>query len=144
MEKKKSGVNPKLLDILNQTLALEYTLIIHYPRIADGIRDAETKRLAQSLGTAAISHADTVANAIKRLGGVPNWSFEPFAIDLDLKKTFRTQLAKEMSVLELHKQIAGMVKDSSIRDTFKELAIEDEGRVEIVERVLARLLFTNE
>ena len=42
--------SPELLGLLNQTLELEYTLIIHYPRIASAIRDPETKQLAQSLG----------------------------------------------------------------------------------------------
>jgi bacterioferritin (cytochrome b1) len=69
--RKKVTGSPELLDLLNQTLELEYTLIIYYPRIASAIQDQETKQLAQSLGTASIGHADMVANAIIKLGGIP-------------------------------------------------------------------------
>ena len=41
MDKKKATADSKLLDLLNQTLELEYTLLIHYPRIASAIQDAD-------------------------------------------------------------------------------------------------------
>ena len=70
--------SPELLGLLNQTLELEYTLIIHYPRIANAIRDRETKQLAQSLGTAYIGHADTVAKGydqVRRHSALVIWLF---------------------------------------------------------------------
>ena len=76
----------ELLDLLNQTLELEYTLIIYYPRIASAIRDLETKQLALSLGTASIGHADTVAHAITKMGGNPHWSLETFPYRKGFKK----------------------------------------------------------
>ena len=54
----------ELLDLLNITLDLEYTLIVYYPRIASIIQDDEIKQLAQSLGIASIGHADTVGPVV--------------------------------------------------------------------------------
>ena len=68
-DKKKVNVDNDLLEALNRTLELEYTLIIYYPRISERIKDIETKHLTQSLGTASIGHADTVSRAITKLGG---------------------------------------------------------------------------
>ena len=54
---------------LNKALTLEYTLIVHYPRLASMIKDADTRELVNELGSASIKHADVVADAIVRLGG---------------------------------------------------------------------------
>ena len=137
--KKKVIGSPELLGLLNQTLELEYTLIIHYPRIASAIRDQETKQLAQSLGTASIAHADTVAKAITRLGEVPHWSFGSFPTEMDLKKIFEGQLEKEKLALKLHQQIVGMITDYSIRNDFIELPKEEESHIKTVEQILTRL-----
>jgi bacterioferritin len=139
MEKTKLAPNRELLDVLNQTLELEYTLIIHYPRIAEAIRDQETKQLAQSLGTASIGHADTVAKAITRLGGTPHWSFGSFPIEMNLTKIFEVQLEKEKLALKLHQQIVGMITDYSIRNDFIRLPKEEESHIKTVEKILTRL-----
>jgi bacterioferritin (cytochrome b1) len=138
MKKKVTG-SSELLDLLNQTLELEYTLIIYYPRIASAIQDPEAKQLAQSLGTASIGHADTVANAITKLGGTPHWSFGAFPNERDLKKIFLDQLEKEKLALKLHQQIVGMITDYSIRGKFSELAKEEESHIRTVEKILTKL-----
>ena len=137
--KKKLTGSPELLELLNQTLELEYTLIIYYPRIASAIQDKETKQLAQSLGTASIGHADTVAHAITKLGGTPHWSFGSFPAEMDLKKIFKAQLEKEKLALKLHQQVVGMITDFSIRDEFIGLPKEEELHIKTVEKILARL-----
>jgi bacterioferritin len=140
MEKTKLAPNRQLLDVLNQTLELEYTLIIHYPRIAEAIRDHETKQLTLSLGIASISHFDTVSKAITKLGGVPRWSFEPYPYGQDLKKIFQVQLEKENLALQLHQQIAAMTSDDFfLRDKFSKLSSEEGSHIQTVEKILSRL-----
>ena len=137
--RKKLAGSPGLLDLLNRTLELEYTLIIHYPRIASVIKDYETKQLAQSLGTASIGHADVVAHAIIRLGGTPHWSFGSFPAEMGLTKIFQGQLEKEKLALNLHQQIIGQIMDSSIRDKLIGLPKEEELHIKTVEKILTRL-----
>jgi bacterioferritin (cytochrome b1) len=137
--KKKVTGSPELLDLLEQTLELEYTLIIHYPRIASVIHDNETKQLAVSLGTASIGHADIVAHAITKLGGTPHWSFGAFPARMDLTKIFQGQLEKEKLALKLHQQIIGLTTDSSLREKFIGMSKEEESHVKTVEKILLRL-----
>jgi hypothetical protein len=58
--------------------------------------------LVIELGSASFKHADIVASVIIRLGGKPNWSFEPFPAKVDLVSIFQTQLGKEQTTLEFH------------------------------------------
>ena len=128
-----------LVKRLNQALRVEYSLIIHYPYIANLIRDEEIKKLATELGAASIHHADVVATIISKLGGKPEWSFEPFPEGIDTKKIFRMQLAKERLALQLHTGSAEMLPPGSHCELLRALAKEEEQHIEIVERILAIL-----
>ncbi len=130
---------PRILNPLNQALQLEYSFIVHYPRLASAIQDEEIRRWALTLGRASISHADTVAIAIKKLGGIPLWSFKPFPEDVDIVKIFKVQLGKEKMALQLHRQSAGMVLDISLRDKLNGLARDEEEHIRIVENILSKL-----
>ncbi|MFH1311677.1 MAG: ferritin-like domain-containing protein [Candidatus Eisenbacteria bacterium] len=127
------------LDVLNRALRLEYSLIIHYPRIANSIPDEETRKLVQQLGEASTHHADVVADAIKELGGEPDWSFAPFPEQRDPESIMRTQLEKEKMALELHERAAGLVHSRSMRDQLRTLAREEEAHIHTVEQILERL-----
>ena len=61
----------ELKSVLNRALILEYTLIVHYPRLAAMIPNEAIRKLVSELGSASIKHA------IIRLGGKPDWSLEP-------------------------------------------------------------------
>lgn len=140
MDNKKSAANlPQILDMLSQALELEYSLIVHYPRIASSIPDEETRKLVHQLGSDSIGHADAVANTITKLGGVPHWSFGPFPEETDIVKTFEVQLEKEKLALQLHRRIAGLILDSSLRDRFNEFAKKEEQHIRIVEQILSRV-----
>jgi len=132
-------ISPKIIDLLNKALQLEYTLIIHYPRLANSIKDAETRKLVQSLGTASVHHADVVADAITQLGGNPVWSFTPFPDIYELLHIFQIQLQKEKQALELHRQAADLVPPGPLVDAIKALANEEKAHISIVERVISKL-----
>ena len=138
-DKKDSANLPQILDLLNQTLELEYSLIVHYPRIASSVPDEETRKLVHQLGGDSIGHADAVAKATTKLGGVPRWSFGPFPEETDIVKIFEIQLEKEKLALQLHRRIAGLILDSSLRDKFNELAKEEEWHIRIVEQIISKL-----
>ncbi len=129
----------ELLDLLNQALRLEYTLIIHYPRLAAGIEDAETKKLVQYLGTASVHHADVVADAIIQLGGKPAWSFAPFPDIQEPLQAFQIQLRKEQQALDLHRKAAGLLPAGPMAGAIESLAKEEQSHISIVEKIIARL-----
>jgi bacterioferritin len=139
MGKDKPVTNAELIEHLNNTLKLEYSLIVQYPQLANRIKDSEVKKLAQELGIASIAHADTVANAIKKLGGRAVWSFEPLPEEDDLVKIFQLQLEKEKTALQMHQKAAGMVGDSQLKEQLAGLAKEERSHIGIAEEIIARL-----
>lgn len=127
----------QMLELLNQILKLEYSLIVHYPRLVPAVRDHKARQEAVELGGASVHHADTVAKAISKLGGTPEWSFESFPDNLDIPTIFRQQLEKEKLALELHQRVSRLASDASMRDTFGRLAKEERNHILIVENILS-------
>ena len=103
------------------------------------VKNADTRKLVSELGSASIRHADVVANTIIRLGGKPSWSFDSFPSQVDLVNIFQTQLEKEKTARDLHKQSAYMVSVSELRDKFAEIAREEESHIKTVEKIIKRL-----
>jgi bacterioferritin (cytochrome b1) len=133
------GTVSELVKRLNKALRLEYSLIIHYPYIANLIRDRKVKILATELGGASIHHADVVASIITRMGGKPEWAFDQFPEGTDIQKIFRVQLSKEQAALQLHKGSAEMFRAGEHREALIELATEEEQHIQVVERILSLL-----
>ncbi len=138
-KEKKPAQSAQVLDLLKEALKLEYSIIIHMPRIASAIKDEKTREMAQLLGTASVKHADIVANAISSMGGVPEWGFEPAPIGKDLIEIFETQLEKEKLARELHEKSANLIKDRDLKLKFKQLASDEEWHIKVVNDILARL-----
>jgi rubrerythrin len=129
----------KILDILNQALRLEYSLIIHYPRINMAIHDNDLKSMVNILGVMSIKHATIVADAITSLGGTPEWSFDPAPEEIDLKKIFQIQLGKEELALQLHSESSKLVTDMSLKTQFETMAMQEKEHIRIVENIISRL-----
>ncbi len=138
-DEKTEETSNKLMGLLNQALRLEYSLIVHYPRLANTIKDEEIRKLTLELGSASIRHADVVANTISQLGGEPDWSMELYPEDMDTVKIFQTQLEKEKLALQLHRESADLVPSSSLRGELSALAMEEEQHIKIVNHILSRL-----
>jgi bacterioferritin len=141
---KKSAENLTTINLLNQILQLEYSLIVHYPRLASAIRDEAVRKLAVGLGNASVDHANVVAKAITKLGGKPVWAFGEFPRGKNTSEIFKTQLEKEKQALRLHLQSAGLVTDTSLKDDFHKLAKEEETHIKTVENILAMLEKTSD
>jgi bacterioferritin len=130
---------PRIIELLNQVLKLEYSLIIHYPRIASYIDDEETKEMVIRLCEYSMPHADVIAKAIRELGGEPIWNFDPFPELASLIPLFRVQLDKEKLALSLHTETANLVPNPMLRDKIARMANEEKEHIKLVETILSRL-----
>ncbi len=139
MKGKKPAKSLQVLDLLSRALKLEYSIIIHMPRIASSIKDEETRDMALTLGNASIKHADTVANAISALGGNPEWAFEAVPVGEDLVEIFEQQLDKEKLARQLHQESASLIPDRVLKLRFAQLARDEEEHIQIVNDILVRL-----
>jgi len=139
MKGKKLAKSSQIVDRLNQALKLEYSIIIHIPRIASIIKDEKTREMALMLGNASIKHADIVASAISELGGSPEWAFQAAPVEEDLVEIFQKQLDKEKLALQLHQDTASLIQDRNLRLKFDQIAREEEEHIQIVNNILERL-----
>ena len=138
-EKTAKDASPRIIELLNQVLKLEYSLIIHYPRIASYIDDEETKETAVRLGEYSTRHADVAAKAIRELGGEPIWNFDSFPELTSLIPIFRIQLDKEKLALSLHTEAASLAPNPMLRDKFTQMAKDEKEHIKLVETILSRL-----
>ena len=136
---KPEAVVDKEIELLNQALQIEYSLIVQYPKFAELIQDGEIQRLIRGLGIASIRHADVVSRTIVQLGGTPEWSFDFEEPGIDVRRIFEIQLEKEKQALELHDQAVNLIEDISLKEEFSQLAQEEKQHIQTVEKILTVL-----
>lgn len=127
--------------VLSRALEVEYQIIVHSPQIARMIPDKELSMKVDRLGLDSVRHADVVANAISKLGGVPPFPhFEPLPEPLDLKDFFRKQLELEHLALDLHTRAAGILGEQSAQ-SLQRLAEDERWHIKVVEDIISRLTY---
>jgi len=132
------------IELMNRTLEVEYSCIVHFARLSDITKDEEIRSLITELGQDSVRHASVVADIISELGGIPLWSFEPFPEDMDLERIFQLQLEKEKLALQLHSQNAEVQVDNSFRNKLKGIAKDEEKHIQIVNNILSKLTENSE
>ncbi|MDP2659294.1 MAG: ferritin-like domain-containing protein, partial [Dehalococcoidia bacterium] len=114
----------RALELMAQTLVVEYRFIMHYPRLANMVPEGECRDIVKVLGEDSVRHADIVMEAIRSLGGTPPFpSMEPLP-DLPVVSIFRKQLEYEKLALFLHTEAAEMVGPGS-HDALKRIAEQE-------------------
>lgn len=68
MKAKQAPDSPRVVDLMNRALKVEYSMVIHHPRIASQLKDEETRKLVLKLGIDSMGHADTVSSVVEGLG----------------------------------------------------------------------------
>ena len=142
MTNKDDNANEDLLrtiELMNLTLGVEYSCIVHFPRLSIITKDEEIQNLITELGEDSVRHANIVAEAISELGGNPTWAIEPFPDDTDIVDIFRLQLEKEELALRLHSQNAKSQVDSSIKSKLEDIAKNEAKHIKIVKHILSKL-----
>lgn len=84
-----------------------------------------------------LKHANEVASAIEKLGGKPEWGFEPFPDD-DLVKLFETQIEKEHLARDLHLECVRLLPEG-LKPKFREMDREEEWHARVAGEVCAYL-----
>lgn len=138
-DKTKQDSSQQLIDMLNQALTIEYSMMIHYPRLARAIRDKDSRRVFESLGQDSNRHGDVISKIICELGGQPDWSIEPAPDDTDMVAIIETQLEKEKFALHMHKQCVGLAKTLAHREKLCKLVKEEQGHIKDLENILSNL-----
>jgi bacterioferritin len=135
--------NREIIALLNRVLKLEYTIIIHLPRISGAFHDREIRDKVLHLSSASVKHADDVAAAVEKLGGKAEWEFEPFPDDGNLVRMFETQVMKEEDAHNLHLECARLAPGVVMKELFRKMAKDGVWHKDVALEILAYLKANN-
>ena len=127
----------EILRLLNQSLEVEYSFIVNYPRLASMIKNTGAKNMMIKLGEDSMHHADVVAGIITELGGTPNWNFQMMDSIEDLPAILKQQLEKEELAVKLHERTAAMAPGQELRKRLAELGDTEHHHIRAVQKIIA-------
>ena len=130
----------KLIGLLNQILQIEYSFMIHYPRLARALRSEEARSILEELGRDSTRHGNVVSGIIEELGGKAEWSFEPAPDGTDMAAVLRKQLEKEELASQLHQQCVELSSSLSHREKLNALVKDEKWHMKAVETAISKLL----
>lgn len=110
-----------IVDLLNETLEVEYCMILNYPRLVDqlincdNIDDEQLIRDLKRLGEDSVRHADRVIGMISLLGGEPNWRCECCERRVDISMIMSQQLEKEKIAHSLYEEAARVAEQNQVK-----------------------------
>ena len=68
----------EVVNLMNKALKLGPSSVVHHPRVASQLKDAEARKLAPKLGDDPMGYMDIVSSAGQGLDGKPVWAYDPF------------------------------------------------------------------
>jgi len=107
--------------LLNQSVQVEYGLILNYPRILDQltnidrVSDEQFTRDLERLGKESFRHSGMVGKLIVQLGGEPQWEIEVIDRMIDVGNMLALQLEKEKSALSIYQQAKLVAQQNQAR-----------------------------
>ncbi len=128
----------ELLDLLNQALRLEYSLVVNYPRLARKMADKAIRETVDAMASASLVRAGRIAAVLSRLGEYPVWTFDAVADEMELNDLFLRYKGLEDRSTKVQKRCAELTQDQGLRSEFLQLAAENQERLRALERI-ARL-----
>ena len=132
-----------IVGLLNQSLQVEYAMILNYPRlidklvIVDHINDEQLNKDLERLGKESMNHAGWVGQLIAQLGDKPEWVIDVIDRMVDVDKMLALQLEKEKAALLLYKEARRVAEKNKftvqVRDFLGRLIrMEDELPIDVV------------
>jgi bacterioferritin len=121
----------KLLDILNNAIARELQVAIQYmwQHVQwSGVKGFAVQEELKKIAITEMKHAETIAERLFYLGGIPTTKPEPIFVKKTLKEMVVQDVKDEKNAIDLYKTIIDMAQkegDTTTAFIFKEI-LEDE------------------
>jgi len=123
----------RLFDILNRSIARELQVSIQYMWhhvMAVGLTSPSAKEVFRDIAIAEMKHAESFAERLDQLGGVPTTTPSPIFVGGDLRKMLQDDLQAEQEAVTLYREgvkLAADIGDPVTRRLFEDiLAAEEE------------------
>lgn len=134
----------ELLDVLNEDLSYELGAIIQYMYhhvMASGVESPAIAAMFRTHAMDEMMHAETLAERIDLLGGVPTTTVAPVQVGGDLNKMLRDDLDGEYLAIRLYKEhikLADKEGDPVTRRMLEDILAAEEGHANDIESVLEK------
>jgi bacterioferritin len=122
----------RLLDILNKSIARELQVSIQYMWhhvMAVGLESPAVRDIFRDIAIQEMKHAETFAERLDLLGGVPTIQPSPILVGGDLKKMIRDDVKAEEEAVDMYREairIAIEVNDPVSRLMYEEILDAEE------------------
>jgi len=127
----KNRASKKLLDILNNAIARELQVAIQYmwQHVQwSGVKGFAVQEELKKIAITEMKHAETIAERLFYLGGIPTTKPEPIFVGKALKEMIKRDIKDEENAIKLYKTIIEMAEkegDTTTAFIFREI-LEDE------------------
>lgn len=122
----------RLLDILNKSIARELQVSIQYMWhhvMAVGLESPAVRDIFRETAIEEMKHAETFAERLDLLGGVPTTQPSPIVVGGDLKKMIQDDIRAEQEAVDMYREairIAIEVNDPVTRLMYEEILESEE------------------
>ena len=122
----------RLLDILNKSIARELQVSIQYMWhhvMAVGLESPAVKDIFKEVSIEEMKHAETFAERLDLLGGVPTTQPSPILVGGDMKKMIQDDIKAEQEAVDMYREairIAIEVNDPVTRLMYEEILETEE------------------
>src|SRR3989304_5907149 len=122
----------KLLDMLNMGIAREMQVAVQYMWQHVqwiGVKGYATRDAFQEIAVAEMKHAETIAERLFYLGGIPTTKPEPIFVGKTLKEMIAQDAKDEEGAIKLYKQIVDVARsegDETTNRLFREILQQEE------------------
>jgi bacterioferritin len=132
----------KLLEMLNRGIALELHLSIKYmwQRILlKGVEGAVIENLFRDITTTKMKHAETLAERLAFLDGVPPNNIDPIHVGITLVEMLKEDVQAQEEAISLYKeaiQVAGKEGDFGTKRLLEDVLINEEKNLDKLSKLL--------
>jgi bacterioferritin len=122
----------KLLDMLNQAIAREIQVSIQYmwQHVQwSGVKGFAVQEELKQIAVAEMKHAETIAERLFYLGGIPTTKPSPIFVGKTLKEMIAQNVKNEVEAIDLYQQIVELARkegDETTNRIFREILEQEE------------------
>jgi len=129
----KPKASEKLLELLNSSIAREVQVSIQYmwQHVQwSGVKAFAVKDELKNIAVAEMKHAETIAERLFYLGGIPTTKPEPIFVGKNLKEMIEQDAKDEEGAIKLYKHVLEVARsegDETTYELFQDILADEEG-----------------
>lgn len=135
----------EMLDLLNQAIAREIQVAVQYMWqhvLWSGVKGMTVKDTLKSIAIEEMKHAESIAERLNYLGGIPTTKPDPIFVGKTLKEMITRDKKDEETAITLYKKIIGVARKQGDETTsllFQKILTDEEDHHDTFETLLEEI-----